>query len=206
MRLVELREKIPNDIFTSLELNVLLSGYSNKRCKIASMLKKGEIIQLRRGLYTFPTVLRHEPLSMGVLANSLYGPSYVSEDFALSYYGLIPEVPCLVTSISLGRSRNFCTPYGTFAYRHCHSCCYSVGITRQGTGRNCFLIATPEKALFDKILHDRRFDGGDIIQYLYEDLRLEEDMLQQLDRNILHELAPFARGRLRSLWQYLEVL
>lgn len=35
VNILDIREKIPNDIFTSLELNILLEGYRNKGAKIA---------------------------------------------------------------------------------------------------------------------------------------------------------------------------
>ena len=206
MMLVELRTKIPNDIFTTLELTELLAEYSNPKVKISSMISSGEIIQIRRGLYTFPETLRREPLSIGTLANRIHGPSYVSEDFALSYYGLIPETPALVTSIALGRSREFSNDFGVFSYRYCRSQAYHIGITTTGEGQNRFLVATPEKALFDKILFDKRFDGTDIESYLYEDLRLDEELLQNFNKENIAELAPFMCGRLRSLLKYLEAL
>ena len=206
MRLIRLREKISGDIFTSLELTALLTEYSSPLKKISSMIASGEIIQIRRGLYTFPEALRREPLSIGTLANRIHGPSYVSEDFALSYYGLIPETPTLVTSITLGRSREFSNDFGVFSYRYCRSQAYHIGITAAGEGQNRFLIAAPEKALFDKVLFDKRFDGSDIESYLYEDLRLDEEQLQNFNKENIAELAPFMCGRLRSLLQFLEAL
>lgn len=206
MTIIELREKISGDIFTSLELTALLTEYSSPLKKISSMISSGEIIQIRRGLYTFPAALRREPLSIGTLANRIHGPSYVSEDFALSYYGLIPETPTLVTSIALGRTREFSNDFGVFSYRYCRSKSYHIGICAVGEGQKRFLIATPEKALFDKILFDKRFDGKDIETYLYEDLRLDEEQLQNFNKENISELAPFMCGRLRSLLQYWEAL
>jgi len=124
MTTLDLRAKIPNDFFPAWELNALLDGYANRPAKISSMLKKGEIIQIRRGLYTFAEPLRRGLLSDGMLANQIHGPSYVSEDYALSYYGMIPETPAVVTSITRSRSRRFDTPFGVFSYRYCRSQAY----------------------------------------------------------------------------------
>jgi len=206
MTILDLRAKIPNDFFTAWELNALLDGYSNRKAKIHSMLKKREIIQIRRGLYTFAEPLRRGLLSNGVLANQIHGPSYVSEDYALSYYGMIPETPAVVTSITRSRSRRFETAFGVFTYRYCRSQAYPVGITSVGEEQNRFLIATPEKALFDKVMYDKRFDGGDPEAYLLDDLRLDEESLRGLNRKRLKELAPFMTGRLKSLYTYLERL
>ena len=206
MTTLDLRAKIPNDFFTAWELNALLDGYANRPAKISSMLKKGEIIQIRRGLYTFAEPLRRGLLSDGVLANQIHGPSYVSEDYALSYYGMIPETPAVVTSITRSRSRRFDTPFGVFSYRYCRSKAYPVGITAVGEDQNRFLIATPEKALFDKVAYDRRFKGDDPEAYLLDDLRLDEESLRGLNKTRLKELAPFMTGRLKSIYNYLEEL
>lgn len=204
MTVVELRDKIPNDIFSAMELNAYLGDYSHKTAKIASMLHRGEIVQIRRGLYTFAAPLRREPLNMGVLANRIYGPSYVSADFALSYYGMIPEKSAVVTSIAMGRSREFANDFGVFSYRYCRSGAYSIGVGLTGEGQNRFLIAAPEKALFDKALYDKRFDGDDPEAYLAEDLRIDLDVLAGFNKELLDALAPFMRGRLRKLYHYWE--
>ena len=206
MTTLDLRANIPNDYFTAWELNALLSDYSNRAAKISSLLKKREIIQIRRGFYTFAAPLRREMLSAGALANQIYSPSYVSEDYALSYYGMIPETSAVVTSVAMGRSRRFTTEFGIFSYRYCRSRAYSIGVTAVGEGQNRFLIATPEKALFDKLVSDRRFDGSDPESYLLDDLRLDEDSLRHLNRKRLRELEPFMAGRLKSVCDYLEAL
>ena len=65
---------------------------------------------------------------------------------------------------------------------------------------------TPEKALFDKVAYDRRFDGDDPEAYLLDDLRLDEESLRRLNKTRLKELAPFMTGRLKSIYNYLEEL
>ena len=203
MNIICIRERIPNDIFTALELNSILTDYANKPQKIAAMLRNSEIIQIRRGLYTFPAPLRHAILSNGLLANQIYGPSYVSEDYALSYYGLIPEAPMVTTSIAMGRSRTFSTPLGTFSYRYSRSQAYSIGITIAGEETKRFFIATPEKALFDKILFDKRYEGGDPEEYLCNDLRIEPTALKRMRRDAWLELKPFMTGHLKATADYL---
>lgn len=206
MTVVELRENIPNDIFSALELNASLSEYRNKAAKVSSLLRRGEIVQIRRGLYTFAAPLRRETLASGVLANRIYGPSYVSEDFALSFHGLIPETPAVVTSIAMGRSREFTNDFGIFTYRYCRSRVYPIGVIAVGEGQNRYLIATPEKALFDKVFYDKRFDGNEAEAYLFDDLRMDTDNLKKFDKKLLALLAPFMCGRLRKLQQLLEAL
>ena len=46
----------------------------------------------------------------------IYGPSYVSKEYALAHHGLIPEGVTLVTSITPKRFKHFKTPVGEFVY------------------------------------------------------------------------------------------
>lgn len=95
----------------------------------------------------------------------LYSPSYVSGDYALAYYGIIPETVQTITSMTTGSAREFATPIGNFAYFQHHTTDFFLGVEniRDGqNGQNNFLIAGIEKAIYDKVLIDRRFDGTDI--------------------------------------------
>ena len=62
------------------------------------------------------------------LANLIYGPSYISLDYALSLHGLIPERVETITSVTTRRSRHFDTPFGTFSYRMLNGRRYAVGV------------------------------------------------------------------------------
>ena len=204
--ILALRQQLPNDLFTTLELSLLLANYENLGAKIALFLRKGELISLRRGLYTFAQPLRHAPLSSGLLANAIYGPSYVSAEFALCWHGLIPETPATVTSIAMGRSREFTNAFGRFTYRYCRSAAYPIGVLLVGPPKSRFLVASPHKALYDKVVADRRWQGEDPESYLTEDLRIDLDALRGKDRQTLRELAPFMTGRLKKLHAFLTAL
>ena len=136
---IVLREKIKNDIFDYLQLTDALSSYGNIRGKIGRLLANREIIRIKKGFYTFPEYLRRAPLNPCVLANMLYGPSYVSADYALAYYGLIPERVEVITSMTKGRTRIFSTPLGNFKYFQRNSQDYSIGILCQECAESNFL-------------------------------------------------------------------
>ena len=202
----KLRAAIPVDIFDYLTLSAALAEYRNVRTKIGRLLAAGEIIRIKKGLYCFSEVFRRAPLEPVVIANMIYGPSYVSCDYALAYYGLIPERVELITSMTTGRQKFFQTPVGQFIYYQRHFADYSIGITMQESPSGNYLIASPEKAIYDKALIDPRFDGRDIRSYLEGDLRMEPDRLQGLDRIVWSQLKTVAEGRMRKLAQYfLEV-
>jgi len=200
---INLRQTIREDVFDYLQLTEALSSYGNVWSKITRLLSGGEIIRLKKGLYAFPEPLRKAPLNPCMIANMLYGPSYVSCDYALSYYGLIPEKVELVTSMTTGRPREFKTPAGTYQYIQHRSHDYACGIRMEKAAGSSFLIAEPEKAVYDKALTDRRFNGTGIVEYLREDLRLDEEQLGGLNREIFLELHDLARGKMRKLTKYL---
>lgn len=93
-----------------------LSNYSDVRGKINSLSKKGIIKSLKQGVYLLNEELSFRPYSKEILANLIYGPSYISLETALSYYGFIPERVTTTTSICLGRGKSFSTPVSEFEY------------------------------------------------------------------------------------------
>ena len=110
----ELRRSIPGEEFDYQSLLGALKGYERPRDKITALFRRGVIIRVKKGIYVFGQRYARRPFSREVLANMIYGPSYVSLDYALHYYGLIPERVEAVTSVSVGRNRRFTTPVGLF--------------------------------------------------------------------------------------------
>ncbi len=198
-----LRNEIPYDIFDYLELTSVLRRYANVRGKIRRLLADGEMIRIKKGLYTFPAGSRRFPLNPILVANRIYGPSYVSGDYALSHYGLIPERVEEVTSVTVGRPRLFRTPVGRFSYASRLGRVYPVGVALLETPEGNALIASPEKALYDKAADDPRFDGNGIPSYLWDDLRIDRDSVRRFSADTLAELALCARGRMKKLVNYL---
>jgi len=208
--IAKIRQIIPTDIFDYQALSGALAGYRKPRDKITRLLADGIIIKVRKGLYCFAEALRREPISREYLANLIYGPSYVSLDYALSHHSLIPERVATVTSVTTGRSREFETPFGMFSYRMLCGSRYSMGAMLEMTGRPPFLIATPEKALADKVWTDKRFSGqrlADYEPYLFEDLRLDRDLALTLDDQRWQDIAAvFDSIKIHNLVRYLKSL
>ncbi len=190
--ITRIRREITREVFDYQVLTDALSGYSKPRDKITKLLAGGAIIRIKKGLYCFGEGLRREPISREQVANLIYGPSYVSLDYALSYHGLIPERVEVVTSVTTRRSRNFQTPLGPFSYRMLREARYVTGAILEAIGKTTFLIATPEKALVDKIWTDKRFSGNrmsDFRAYLLDDLRIDEETLGRFNESRLESIA-----------------
>jgi len=188
-----LREAIDHDVFDYQTLTqVLGSSYSKTRDVTARLAKEGVLIRIRKGLYTFAEELRRHPVSREYLANLIYGPSCVSLDYALGYYSLIPEKVLTVTSVCMGRSREFSTPFGVFSYRMLKQERYSTGISIVRTRNVSFMMASAEKALIDKVWTDGRVGRtapGHWKKYLEDDLRIDTDMLSVFSMNAISRFA-----------------
>lgn len=169
----------------------LLADYRRPNDKIASLLARGDLVQLRRGLYLLGTELRGGPVSLPLVANLLFGPSYVSLDFALGWHGLIPEGVVEVSSVTPRRTREYATPVGRFSYTHLSLVTYGMGVRMEKTPDGAsFLMASPEKALCDKVLLTRNLNAVSVASmraYLLEDMRMEPQALGALDTGIIQQ-------------------
>lgn len=166
----------------------------------------GEIIRIRRGLYCLAPTYLKTPLNLFALAQYVYGPSYVSLESALSHHGWIPEAVYTVTSTSIGESRTFHTPLGTFSYSRIPQNVFYAAVTRESddaTG-DVALIATPVKALADYVyvyrkewltpdpaIRSLRIDPEDLASVPTDDL--DETMESYRNKRVLRFLAGLRR-------------
>lgn len=168
-----------------------LKGYKNPRVKLSHLLKIKALIRVKKGIYIFGAPIARHPYSSEVLANMIYGPSYISLEWACQYYRLIPEKVTTVTSITTQRSRQFQTPLGLFTYHHFPLQAFPVGVALvKLSDKQQALMATKEKALADLLVVRRgKFSSKKHFkETLFEDLRIEEEDLDSLDLEILKEI------------------
>lgn len=199
MNIMQVRKEIATPVFTHDQLKHLLSPtMSNVNAKISYMVNKGELIRLKKGIYVLGTDYQKEAVDMISVANILYVPSYVSYDYALSHYGLIPERVYEITSASLHGKKFFETVLGRFSYKPVPLQAYAIGVDWFYDSVNGGkLIATPEKALCDKVRSDRgigRLSQEKLAAYLKYDLRIEWDGLLSLDTDLIADIATAYRS------------
>lgn len=178
---------------TTKMLQEELAAYGDPANKIARLVRAGEVTPVIRGLYeTDPAA------SPWVLAGCIYGPSYISFDAALAYHGLIPEKARAITSATFEkhRSKTYETPFGSFIYRDVPSRAFPHGIVVAEEAGRPFRIASPEKALCDKLysLHPV-VSQREMAHLLKENLRIGEDVLVQLDDELVDFLADQYKSR-----------
>jgi hypothetical protein len=141
-------------IFTPLDFSRIfqISGLKTKNF-LETQTNEGLFVRLKRGVYALKTDLPDE----GTIANALYKPSYISFEYALAYYNLIPEMPYTITSATTKPTRNFIANGQSFAYLTIKLAAYTgyslingdQSALHNNPGLGSFLLADPEKALVD---------------------------------------------------------
>ncbi len=165
----------------------LLKEYKRPNDKINELVKKGELTTIKKGLY-IPgpkmDIRKPEPF---LIANHLWGPSYISLETALSYWGLIPERVYEISSVTIKTTKTYKTAIGRFSYFHISLPYYSFGIQSVSlTPKQVVLIASPEKALCDKIVMTSGISlrsSKQVQEFLIDDLRIDEETLGKFDLN-----------------------
>jgi len=182
-------ERSQTGVFTLSDVLVWLGESRNSvRNIVKRAIAVGEIVNVRRGLYCLAPKVNRLGVNRNVLANIIYGPSYVSMEAALAYHGWIPEAVHAVTSVSSLRPRSFETPIGNFDYVQMKQSVLMAGVERISCDepRLSFLLAKPLKALCD-LVASRGLDWSDS-EPLEESLRIEPDSLAMLKRSDFGEL------------------
>lgn len=137
----------------------------NTRYFLETQTHTGLLSRLKQGIYALKTDLP----SQEEVANALYRPSYISFEYALAYWKMIPEMPYTITSATTKPTRNFTTDNMSYGYFTIKRKAYTGYILRKvdrsnpeksnyidfseikegNLGIKSFLIAEPEKALVD---------------------------------------------------------
>jgi predicted transcriptional regulator of viral defense system len=205
--IVALRERITEEEFDYQTLMHALREYVHPRNRVTTLLQRGDIIRVKKGLYVFGQRLRRRPVSRELLSNLINGPSYVSREYALRFHGFIPEQVHTITAMTTGRSRSFHTPLGAFTYTSIPLSAYPVGIVRESAEGRSFFLAAPEKALADQVYAHRNLQlrsVADVERYLLDDLRIEAADLQTLNPSLLRSIRASASSkRVQFLMNYL---
>lgn len=200
MAMKDILDPIKTPYIDAQTLLNLLADYRKPRECILRMVKNEELIRLKNGFYLITSKVRQGPnmlIPYEQVANFLYGPSYISLEWALSFYGMIPERVLTITSMTLGRNKEYHTPVGNFVYYRLSSNSYSIGITQKRTSDfEGFLMASPEKALADLVFKTcKGLDKDQLKQELLESKRIDSEWFRQLDKALLVEIARSYRAR-----------
>ena len=190
--------------YDTLYLMNELKNYASPKSKLTALVRSGEYTRIKRGLY-----VKGSEYDLKTLANIIYGPSYISFEYALSYYGMIPERVEVVTSATFNKNKDktYDTPVGTFKYKYINTDLYFKGIDRMEENDEPFLIATKEKALCDILYKIKDFKkDSNIEDVLFSSLRIDEYELIKMNITDLKSLVPlYKRIITDKLLEYLKM-
>ena len=187
MKYMELIKKIKTPIFSLQDLRLLnLQVYPYQLSKWAD---KGYLIKLKNGLYIFAE--KKAAVKNENIAFNLYQPSYVSMEWALAKYGLIPEIVYNCTSVTAKTTRTFQNAFGVFSFRHIKKELF-FGYQKIENNGQPYLMAEPEKALVDYLyLNSSKIVNRDDV----DELRLNEFGLKKLDQSKIKKFSFAANNK-----------
>ena len=164
-----------------------LKQYSNKNNKISRDIKDRKLFKIITGLY------ETDSKTPGyLLAGSIYGPSYISFDYALSFYGMIPERVTTITCATNNKkkTKEYNTDFGVFTYRDVPILAYPEEIILKVEGNYSYQIASREKALCDKLYTLSPLNNyAELENMLFNDLRIDMDEFNKLDISKIEKLS-----------------
>ena len=131
-------------------LQIFNEPKSHLQVQLSRWVDTKKLIQIRRGWYLIAKPYRLINIPPEVIANKVVSPSYISLESALSFYGHIPEETPNPTSVTTTRAENFQANGRLFIYQHIKPD-YFRGFLKIKYSDHEILIASPEKALWDKM-------------------------------------------------------
>ena len=120
--------------------------------------KNGYLIQIKKGVYILNDQFRKKDPSALFIANFLVSPSYLSLEYALGCYGLIPEKVTTYTSITTKKTAIFCNPLGRFTYNSVKESLF-FGYKKETDNNQPYFIALPERAILDFLYFKKGIKG-----------------------------------------------
>ena len=130
-----------------LRLLTNTNGHS-LRIALVRLNNKKLVKRICRGFYSNPFNLP----TLEEISNQICQPSYISLESALCSWGILSQIPQVLTCVTTQLPRTFNTSFGAIEYHQVKKNYFWGSIDKQG-----YFIAEPEKALLDYLyLHKNR--------------------------------------------------
>lgn len=166
-------------VISTQELMNKYKNYKVPKMKIKSEVDSGKYFLIKKGLYeTDDKVPGH------FLAQFIKSPSYLSFEYALSFYGLIPELVNEYTCATVKQRHSFMfhNQFGRYSYRDVPDSVFFVETKWIKEGTYSYCIATKEKALCDYLYTVQPLlSKKKLFSYLFNSMRLDSDEFMTLD-------------------------
>jgi predicted transcriptional regulator of viral defense system len=185
MNYVDFTEKFRDfPVINIADVKTAFSDFDHRR--IYEWQKAGYIKKIIRNYYMFTDkTLNGEEVCF--IGNKLREPSYISMEYALNHYSLIPEAVFVFTSVTTRNTASFETVIGNFDYKSIKRSLF-FGYILKGREKAKYKIAEPEKAILDFL-------------YSRSDLKSESDIKElRINKDVYKEIINEAK-----LGEYLAV-
>jgi len=135
------KEHIDIKIFQVNHLKLLTTLNDHAlRVSLSRLTKKNAVKRICRGFYANPFNLP----TIEEISAQIYQPSYISLESALSSYGILSQIPRVLTCVTTQLPRVFKTSFGAIEYRQVKSL-YFTGFIK----KDHYYFAEKEKAIAD---------------------------------------------------------
>jgi len=190
-------------IVTTLYLKEKYKDYTDVNGKIKRDIDKGILFPLVRGIYE-----TNSSADGFLLASYIYGPSYLSFEYALSFHNIIPERVVVYTNATFNKrkSKFYQNHFGLFTYRDVPNTAFPFSVKAYEENGYAYFIASPEKALCD-LLYIKEPVGSikELKMVLFDDLRINKDAFGQLNfDDILFLSYKYISNNMKYLRKYIE--
>jgi predicted transcriptional regulator of viral defense system len=136
-------KELDKKYFTVADLEKILGiGRGSLYVLLNRLVKSGTLVRLKRGIYQ-PAF---QGLELEKVANELYYPSYLSFESALSRYGILSQIPYILTFATTKTTKRILLTGKEVEYRQLKRN-YFFGYTLE----KGIYVAEPEKAILDQL-------------------------------------------------------
>lgn len=181
-------------ILTAQQLKEQYATLSDPMGKISRDIKSKKIFPLVKGVYETDANVHGSKL-----AQFIYGPSYLSFDYVLQAQGLIPEAvynTFTCATFNKRKIKTYTNHFGTFIYRDVPKEVFNLGVQVLTDGLYSYQVATTEKALCDKLYTLSPVKNvNDLKEMLFEDLRIDEDVFNGLNKEDILRIGPLYHSK-----------
>ncbi|HZJ89558.1 MAG TPA: hypothetical protein VFD05_02590 [Bacilli bacterium] len=166
-------------VLTILELKEKYKDYADINGKIKREVDNNILFPIVRGLYE-----TNKNVSGYLLAAFIYGPSYLSFEYALAFHNLIPERVAVYTNATFGKrkSKQYENMFGNYIYRDVPDAAFPYFVEAHTLDTYVYFMATAEKALCDLLYISPPVKSVKALEMLlFDNLRIERDEFTNLN-------------------------
>lgn len=190
-------------IITTLDLKEKYKGYADINGKIKRDVENNILFPVVRGIYE-----TNSNTSGYLLASFIYGPSYLSFEYALSFHNLIPERVIIYTCATFNKrkKKEYNNIFGYYTYRDIPKTAFHYYVKAYIKDTYSYFIASPEKALCDLLYILPPVSSIKALeQLLFENLRIEDDKFKHLNfKDILFLSTKYVSNNIKFLTKLIE--